>query len=135
MKGLFLDDFRNPHKVNWVDYPEHVAWTVVKSGPDFMRFYDKEDWGIVSLDHDLIPEHYEKLMDNPMEHLLCLEENWPEVKEWTGFQCFRFFLKYLETNGKTLPEIKIHTRNPVGALMMSDLLKNYQIFKSREIIV
>ena len=53
MKGLFLDDERNPEDVTWIDYPENIEWTVVRSGDEFLYEFHRHNFQVFSFDHDI----------------------------------------------------------------------------------
>ena len=53
MKGLFLDDERNPEDVTWIDYPESIDWKVVRSYSEFFYEFHRSDFQVISFDHDI----------------------------------------------------------------------------------
>ena len=54
MKGLFLDDERNPQDVTWMPHSDYhdVEWTVVRNFQEFKQQI-LEEWDVISFDHDL----------------------------------------------------------------------------------
>lgn len=52
-KGLFLDDERNHQDVTWIQYPEDVEWTVVRTFSEFVRATSGQVFDLISFDHDL----------------------------------------------------------------------------------
>ena len=34
LKGLFLDDERNPEDVTWIKYPDNIEWIVVRDSAE-----------------------------------------------------------------------------------------------------
>lgn len=55
MKGLFLDDERNPQDVTWVDYPQGIEWRVVRTFDAFVAALEENGvaFELISFDHDL----------------------------------------------------------------------------------
>ena len=37
MRGIFLDDERNPEDVTWIKYPENVEWFIVRTVLNFLQ--------------------------------------------------------------------------------------------------
>lgn len=106
MKGLFLDDERNPQDVTWLQYPEDVEWTVVRTFSEFVKAVTAQGFELISLDHDL--------------------QDFSKGTEMTGYDC----LKYLCTKSSYipdcfLPQIVVHSMNPVGKANILSYWKNY----------
>ena len=53
LKGLFLDDERNPQDVTWVKYPKHVEWVVVRSYDEFFYEFHRGQFQVIYFDHDI----------------------------------------------------------------------------------
>ena len=53
LRGLFLDDERNPEDVTWIDYPESIDWKVVRSYDEFFYEFHRSAFQAISLDHDI----------------------------------------------------------------------------------
>jgi hypothetical protein len=127
---LWLDDQRNPFlndenkvpknihdwNINWVrNFREFVAWIEAYGLPD-----------AISFDHDLHDEHYTP------EFFWNDYELSKKYQEWrsrsyvyeTGADCAKWLLKYCRINKEQLPEIFIHSANPVGADNIKELLCN-----------
>lgn len=116
---LWLDDYRNPHENDWLNFSPigkdcNVVW--VKSYAGFTH------WIIVNglpdavcFDHDLgnIPEYeYETTVENPNSEL-------------TGYDCAKWLVKYCMLHGKPLPLYAIQSANTVGKENIDKYLKNY----------
>lgn len=106
MKGLFLDDERNPQEVTWVNYPENVEWTVVRSFSEFVKAATTQGFDLMSFDHDL--------------------QDFSKGAEMTGYDC----LKWLCNNSTyipncLLPQIVVHSMNPIGKVNILTYWKNY----------
>lgn len=129
---LWLDDIRNPFlneegkvpnnihdwNINWVlNYEQFVKW---------IEFYGLPD--AISFDHDLGDEHYTpEFFWNDYE-LSKQYQEWKSktYKEKTGMDCAKWLVDYCIDNHKNLPEIFIHSANPVGADNIKGLLSNFK---------
>ena len=105
MKGLFLDDERNPQDVTWMPHSDYhdVEWTVVRNFQEFKQQI-LEEWDVISFDHDL--------------------QDFSNGREYTGYDC----LKILPDNyGKydDCPMIEFHTMNPIGRERMRGYLASW----------
>lgn len=118
---LWLDDLRNPFideegrvplgndkwNINWVrSFEEFYTWIEIYGVPD-----------AVSFDHDLAPEHYtsEYFWDNYEESKKFQEWKSKSYEYPTGEACAEWLKMYCGINFKGLPEIFVHSANPVGA--------------------
>ncbi len=125
---LWLDDKRNPFlnlegkapkgdfRIVWVlNYYEFTEWITMFGIPD-----------VISFDHDLAYEHYtpEKYWSDYDESKKYQESQ--EYTEKTGYDCAKWLVEYLEDNKVLMPEIYIHSANPVGADNIKYLLQNYK---------
>lgn len=118
---LWLDDRRNPYidsegkvpkdngepyNINWViDYKQFVQWIQKYGLPD-----------AVSFDHDLSEEHYtpEYLWEDYQASKRHQEAMKKSYVYPTGEDTAKWLKNYCDTNKKKLPQIYIHTANPVG---------------------
>ena len=113
---IYLDDIRTPIDKDWVvvrNYDEFVE-TIQKLG---LRNIEE-----ISLDHDLgdsaIAEYYANAKPN---NIL----NYDNILEKTGMDCCKFLVdESVETN-TPLPQIYVHSSNPVGRVNMMSLINNY----------
>lgn len=130
---LWLDDIRNPflneegkvptgkngehYNINWVlNYEQFVKWIELFGLPD-----------AISFDHDLADEHYtpEQFWDNYEESKRFQEWRSQSYQEKTGMDCAKWLVDYCMDNKKKLPEIFVHSANPVGADNIKGLLDNF----------
>ena len=130
---LWLDDIRNPfineegkvptdkngeyYNINWVlDYEQFVQWINLFGLPD-----------AISFDHDLADEHYtpEYFWNNYEESKKFQEWRGESYQEKTGMDCAKWLVDYCTDNKKKLPEIFVHSANPVGADNIKGLLDNF----------
>lgn len=112
IKGLFLDDERYPEDVTWVQYPDNVEWTIVRSFWDFNNelLHSDFDYDIVSFDHDI--------------------QSFVDGREYTGYDCLKCLLSVETMIGNKLDNIQFffHTQNPVGKKNMESYYQNYVNF-------
>lgn len=106
MKGLFLDDERNPQDVTWMQYPDNVVWTVVRTFSEFVKAVQSTPFDLISFDHDL--------------------QDFSKGSEMTGYDC----LKYLANNSiyisdYFLPQVVVHSMNPIGKVNILSYWKNF----------
>ena len=126
---LWLDDLRNPFideekkvpygnkiwNINWVlNHKQFVKWIDLYGLPD-----------AISFDHDLAPEHYtpEYFWNNYEESKRFQDWKSKDYIYKTGEGCAKWLLAYCNLKNKTLPEIFIHSANPVGADKIKNILK------------
>ena len=126
---LWLDDLRNPfldlenkvpggnHKwnINWVrDHFEFTAWIRLYGLPDAMSF-----------DHDLAPDHYTPAYfwgnyDESEKYQKWASKDYAEP---TGEDCAKWFVSHLDAFAGELPEIFIHSANPVGVDRIKEVFR------------
>lgn len=128
---LWLDDLRNPFldeearvpfgvyhwNINWVlNYEQFVKWIKMYGLPH-----------AISFDHDLADEHYtpEYFWDNYEESKKFQDWKSKTYKEKTGVDCAKWLVKYCKKNKLKLPEVFIHSANPVGADNIKYYLENF----------
>jgi hypothetical protein len=104
VKGLFLDDIRDPSTPNrGICYPEGVEWEVVRNSRAFVEKIESEEYDIISFDHYLSS-------DDPSN----------------GEECFKHFIFESVCGDKTvLPKIVFHTADKVKREDLKEQLVNY----------
>lgn len=108
MKGLFLDDERNPEDVYWINYPDNIEWTIVREGSTFVEMSDiYNTFDVISFDHDINSDMFDGYI--LMQHLLTTYSLNVQNKGW-----------------EDLPECIFHTQNPVGEVNMRTYLMNFK---------
>ncbi len=116
MKRLYLDDVRTPINDEWI---------VVKNYDEFV--YEIKKWGlesfeIISLDHDLgegaMVEYYTNVKNN-------FTLNYENIEEKTGMDFCRFLVSESMSKNIPLPQIYIHSANPIGSANMMGYINNY----------
>lgn len=101
---LFVDDIRNA--------PDE-SWTVARTINAAISAIDTFDFEVISLDHDISHQVSVGALSRPYP---CEET----------FTAVAYFIKekYL---ARIKPKIVIHTSNPVGALKIKGILKDFEI--------
>ena len=122
---LYLDDVRTPKDPNneWVDgIPQ---WEVVRSYDEFVAHIQKnglENYEVISLDHDLgdtaMNEYYNNVRDN-------YKIDYNNITEKTGLDCAKFLVAESMTKSIPLPQIYVHSANPIGSANIMGYINNY----------
>jgi len=115
-KKLYLDDVRTPTSEDWV---------VVRNYDEFVHqinLYGLESFEVISLDHDLgedaMVEYYTNVKNN-----FTLDYN--NIQEKTGMDCCKFLVNLSMTKYIPLPQIYVHSANPIGSANMMGYINNY----------
>jgi len=112
---LFLDDFRIPTQVKWVDLPA-ANWVIVRSYQEFVATIEREGMpGFISFDHDL-----------GMDAMLAVNRG--EVyrgHEKTGYDCALWLAEKCHSEGRPFPRWLCHSINPVGRAAIQQLLARF----------
>jgi hypothetical protein len=113
---LYLDDIRTPVDDDWIlvrNYDEFVAQIKLNGLGNFE---------VISLDHDLgegaMVEYYTNVKNNYM-----LDYN--NIKERTGMDCCRYLVSESMNEKIPLPQIYVHSANPIGSANMLGYINNY----------
>ena len=113
---LYLDDIRTPVDDDWIvvrNYDEFVAQIKLNGLGNFE---------VISLDHDLgegaMVEYYTNVKNNYM-----LDYN--NINERTGMDCCHYLVSESMNQKIPLPQIYIHSANPIGAANMMGYINNY----------
>ena len=113
---LYLDDIRTPVDDDWIvvrNYDEFVAQIKLNGLGNFE---------VISLDHDLgegaMVEYYTNVKNNYM-----LDYN--NINERTGMDCCRYLVSESMNEKIPLPQIYIHSANPIGSANMMGYINNY----------
>jgi len=115
-KRLYLDDVRTPTNEDWIiarDYDEFVKQ---------VNLYGLESFDVISLDHDLgegaMVEYYTNVKNN-------FTLDYKNIEEKTGMDCCRFLVSLSMTKNIPLPQIYVHSANPIGSANMMGYINNY----------
>jgi hypothetical protein len=113
---LYLDDVRTPKDDRWKvvrSYDELVA---------HIKMYGLENYETISLDHDLgdtaMNEYYNNVHPN-----YTLDYN--NITEKTGLDCCKFLVAESMNTKIPLPQIYVHSANPIGSGNMMGYINNY----------
>jgi hypothetical protein len=113
---LYLDDIRTPKDPDWIvarNYEEFVAQ---------IKLHGLGSFEVISLDHDLgdgaMAEYYTNVKNNYM-----LDYN--NIKERTGMDCCRYLVAESMNQKIPLPQIYVHSANPIGSGNMTGYINNY----------
>jgi hypothetical protein len=113
---LYLDDIRTPVDEDWIvvrNYDEFVAQ---------IKLHGLGTFELISLDHDLgegaMVEYYTNVKNNYM-----LDYN--NINERTGMDCCRYLVSESMNEKIPLPQIYVHSANPIGAANMMGYINNY----------
>ena len=113
---LYLDDVRTPLAEDWIiarNYDEFVA---------VIRLHGLENFDVISLDHDLgdgaMIEYYTNVKNN-------YELNYNNINEKTGMDCCRYLVSESMNTKIPLPQIYVHSANPIGSANMMGYINNY----------
>lgn len=113
---LYLDDVRVPTADHWEvvrNYDEFVA---------HIKLNGLENYEVISLDHDLgdgaMVEYYTNVKPN-------YELNYERIPERTGMDCVRYLVAESMAKNMPLPQIYVHSANPIGAANMMGYVNNY----------
>jgi len=114
---LYLDDVRTPTNEDWLvvrNYNEFV--NVVKE-------HGLENFEVISLDHDLGDESMIEYYSN-VRYNYTLDYN-NIVNEKTGYDCCKFLVNESIEKNIPLPQIYVHSANPIGSGNMMGYINNY----------
>lgn len=123
--NIFLDDTREPKEVKWVSLPR-VAWIICRDYNSFVQtledFAAKGEYpSIISFDHDLGDNAYKEIIRTQGQ-----EFNYANLNgEKTGLHCAEFLVDFCEKKKIDLPQIYVHTQNPVGRENIVGLFESY----------
>lgn len=114
---LYLDDVRTP---------KDEKWTVVRNYDEFksdILLNGLENYEVISLDHDLGEESMYEYYTNVKNNFTLNYDN--IVNEKTGMDCAKFLVSKSMEKGIPLPQIYIHSANPIGSANMMGYINNY----------
>jgi hypothetical protein len=132
--NLFLDDFRVPYNENSFfkldaynligdERYKNLDWIIVKNFGEFIKTIEEKGLPeLISTDHDLQDFHYYHYS----KYITFTGKIDYEVVEGTGYECIKWLIQYIDNNNLKMPEILIHTQNPIGAENIKNLINNYK---------
>lgn len=123
MVKIYLDDVRTPIDNDWV---------VVRNYDEFVNALNKYGFGnisAISLDHDL--------GDEAMTEYYTNVKRWKKIdysnikSEKTGMDCCKYLVEKCLDENCVLPQVYIHSANPVGRENMMNYINNFLGFNSQ----
>lgn len=115
---LYLDDIRTPIDTDWI---------VVRNFDEFVNAITKfklTSFDIISLDHDLGESAMTEFFLNTYHNNKI---NYDNIHEKTGMDCAKFLVEYSLDNKINLPDVNVHSANPVGSINISSYIDNYYL--------
>lgn len=114
--NIYLDDVRTPTE---------EGWTVVRNYEEFVStimYHGLENIQTISLDHDLgdsaMVEYYNNVKDN-------YTLDYSNITEKTGYDCCKWLVNESMDKNIPLPQIYVHSANPIGSHNMMGYINNY----------
>jgi len=114
---LYLDDIRKPLANHWqvvTNYDEFVS---------HIRLNGLENYELISLDHDLGEQATNEFYKNTQPNYTLNYDN--IVNEKTGLDCAKWLVAESMTKKIPLPQIYVHSANPIGSANIMGYLNNY----------
>lgn len=119
-RNIYLDDVRTPIEEGWI---------IVRSYDEFVtaiELYGLDNIENISLDHDLgdsaMLEYYNNVKDN-------YKLEYENITEKTGYDCCKYLVNLSLDSGIPLPEVYVHSANPIGSANMMGYINNYLMNK------
>ncbi len=107
--ALFLDDFRFPNWINYINYPESTIFIIARHFYDFVDIIEEDGMpDFISWDFDL------DLHGLDMSH----------VPYKTGLDCMIWLDEYCKKNNFKFPAGAVHSQSPTGAPQLVEFLNN-----------
>lgn len=113
---IYLDDVRTP---------TDSSWTVVRDYWEFCKLVfatGLENIEAISLDHDLGDEAMSEYYNNAKPNYTI---DYSNIHEMTGMDCTKYIVHRSMETGVPLPQVYIHSANPIGAANMLGYINNY----------
>jgi hypothetical protein len=113
---LYLDDIRTPKDSEWIVARNYDEFTAK------IKLHGLGSFEVISLDHDLgegaMVEYYTNVKNNYMM-------DYNNINERTGMDCCRYLVSESMNEQIPLPQIYIHSANPIGSGNMMGYINNY----------
>ena len=113
---LYLDDVRTPIAEDWIiarNYDEFVAQ---------IKLHTLGKFEVISLDHDLGETAMVEYYNNVKENYII---DYSNIKEKTGYDAAKFLVAESMNSGIPLPQIYVHSANPIGSANILGYVNNY----------
>ena len=115
--SLYLDDVRTT---------TDDSWQVVRNYNQFVshvRLNGLENYEVISLDHDLGEEAMNEFYNNALPNFKLNYDN--ILNEKTGYDCAKWLVAESMTTKIPLPQIYVHSANPIGSANIMGYVNNY----------
>jgi hypothetical protein len=113
---LYLDDVRKPTDDSWqvvTNYNQFIS---------HVRLNGLENYEVISLDHDLGEEAMNEFYNNALPNYKL---NYDNINEKTGYDCAKWLVAESMTKKIPLPQIYVHSANPIGSANIMGYINNY----------
>ena len=114
---LYLDDIRKPLANHWqvvTNYDEFIS---------HIRLNGLENYELISLDHDLGEQATNEFYKNTQPNYTLNYDN--IINEKTGLDCAKWLVAESMTKKIPLPQIYVHSANPIGSANIMGYVNNY----------
>jgi hypothetical protein len=114
---LYLDDIRKPLANHWqvvTNYDEFIS---------HIRLNGLENYELISLDHDLGEQATNEFYKNTQPNYTLNYDN--IINEKTGYDCAKWLVAESMTKKIPLPQIYVHSANPIGSANIMGYVNNY----------
>ena len=113
---LYLDDVRTPIAEDWIvarNYEEFVSQ---------IKLHTLGKFEVISLDHDLGETAMVEYYNNVKENYII---DYSNITEKTGYDAAKFLVAESMNSGIPLPQIYVHSANPIGSANILGYVNNY----------
>lgn len=114
---LYLDDVRTP--------TDRENWKVVRNYDEFVKhinLHGLENYELISLDHDLGDSAMREYFNNVSPNYTL---DYSHITEKTGMDCARWLVNESMNKKIPLPQIYVHSANPIGSANIMGYINNY----------
>lgn len=116
-KRLYLDDVRTPTGKDWIIARNYTQFVSI------IRLEGLLSFEVISLDHDLGEQSMIEYYTNVKKNYELNYEN--IINEKTGYDCCKFLVSESMSKKVPLPQIYVHSANPIGSANIMGYVNNY----------
>lgn len=113
---LYLDDWRTPIDTDWLVARNYNEFVIL------INQHGLENFSIISLDHDLGEEAMQEYFRNVEPNYKL---DYSNINEKTGLDCCKFLVDESMDRNIPLPQVYVHSANPIGCGNMIGYINNY----------